>query len=55
LKDSAQPAEGIDWILFKGNVEVINYEKSDYNVNGVYPSDHKPVIADFKLIGEKAK
>ncbi len=50
LKDSSQPGQGIDWILYKGNVEVLSFEKVDYNVNGVYPSDHKPVVAEFQLI-----
>jgi len=50
LKDSAQPGQGIDWILYKGNVEVLDYEKVDYNVNGVYPSDHKPILVEFQLI-----
>jgi hypothetical protein len=22
----------------------------DYNVNGVYPSDHKPVIVEFEIL-----
>ena len=50
LKDSAQPGQGIDWILYKGNVKVLRYEKVDYNVNGVYPSDHKPILAEFQFI-----
>jgi endonuclease/exonuclease/phosphatase family metal-dependent hydrolase len=50
LKDSAQPGQGIDWILYKGNVRVLSYEKVDYNVKGVYPSDHKPVLVEFQFI-----
>jgi endonuclease/exonuclease/phosphatase family metal-dependent hydrolase len=50
LKDSAQPGQGIDWILYKGNVKVLGYEKVDYNINGVYPSDHKPVLVEFQFI-----
>ncbi|MFL3658705.1 MAG: endonuclease/exonuclease/phosphatase family protein [Opitutales bacterium] len=55
LKDSAQPGQGIDWILYKGDVKALSYEKVDYNVNGVYPSDHKPVVVEFQLIDKKAK
>jgi len=50
LKDSAPPRQEIDWILYKGNVKALHYEKVDYNVNGVYPSDHKPIVVDFQLI-----
>jgi len=27
----------------------------EYNVDGEYPSDHKPVVVDFQLIDRKAK
>ena len=50
LKDTIEGGRGIDWILYKGNVDVLNYEKIDYNVNGKYPSDHKPIIAEFKIL-----
>ncbi len=50
LKDSLKGGEGIDWILYKGNVNVLYYEKSDYNVDGAYPSDHKPVLAEFQIL-----
>jgi endonuclease/exonuclease/phosphatase (EEP) superfamily protein YafD len=50
LKDSAPQGQEIDWVLYKGNVEALRYEKVDYNVNGVYPSDHKPIVVDFQLI-----
>jgi len=52
LKDSIKGGQGIDWILYKGNVKVIYYEKVDYNVNGVYPSDHKPILAEFRILDE---
>jgi hypothetical protein len=51
LKDSAQPNEGIDWILYKGNVDVLSREKLNYNVNGFDPSDRKPVLAEFQFLG----
>jgi endonuclease/exonuclease/phosphatase family metal-dependent hydrolase len=49
LKDSLTGGRGIDWILYKGNVEVLHRETIDYNVAGVYPSDHKPVFAEFRI------
>jgi endonuclease/exonuclease/phosphatase family metal-dependent hydrolase len=52
LKDSIKGGLGIDWILYRGNVNVTHYEKIDYNVDGAYPSDHKPVIAEFQLLQE---
>jgi len=40
----------IDWILYKGNVSPIKYEEVNYNVKGVYPSDHKPIYVEFKIV-----
>jgi endonuclease/exonuclease/phosphatase family metal-dependent hydrolase len=51
LKDSVKGNVGIDWILYKGNINVLSYEKIDYNVGGVYPSDHKPVFVEFQIGG----
>ncbi len=50
LKDSVEGGRGIDWILYKGNVNVLHYEKVDYNVDGVYPSDHKPIFVKFQIL-----
>jgi endonuclease/exonuclease/phosphatase family metal-dependent hydrolase len=50
LKDSVKGGSGIDWILYKGNVNVLHYEKVDYNVGGAYPSDHKPVFVKFQIL-----
>jgi len=50
LKDSIEGGRGIDWILYKGNVRVLHYEVVDYNVDGVYPSDHKPVFVKFQIL-----
>lgn len=50
LKDSVEGGRGIDWILYKGNVSVLRYEIVDYNVNGAYPSDHKPVFVEFQIL-----
>ena len=49
FKDCIDGGQGIDWILYKGNVKVLSYEKVDYNVNGAYPSDHKPVFVKISL------
>lgn len=49
LKDSIEGGSGIDWILYKGNVKVLSYKKIDYNVDGKYPSDHKPILVEFKF------
>ncbi len=51
LKDSFEGGRGIDWILYRGNVEVLYYENVDYNVNGDYPSDHKPIFVEFQIPG----
>jgi len=50
MKDSVEGGRGIDWILYKGNVTVRRYEKVDYNVDGAYPSDHKPVFVEFQIL-----
>ena len=52
LKDSVKGGYGIDWILYKGNVNVLHYQRVDYNVDGVYPSDHKPVFVEFHILDE---
>ena len=52
LKDSVEGGRGIDWVLYKGNVDVLHYEKVDYNVDGAYPSDHKPVFVEFQIRDE---
>jgi endonuclease/exonuclease/phosphatase family metal-dependent hydrolase len=49
FEDSIEGGFGIDWILYKGNAEVLNYERIEFNVNGVYPSDHKPVFVEMKI------
>ena len=50
LKDSIEGGSGIDWILFRGDVEVRSYEVVDYNIDGVYPSDHKPIQVEFQIL-----
>lgn len=49
MRNAYEDPKKIDWILYKGNVKVLKYEEVDYNVNGVYPSDHKPVYVEFEL------
>jgi len=49
FKDCIEGGLGIDWILYKGNTSVKYYEKVDFNVDGVYPSDHKPIFVTVTL------
>lgn len=49
FEDSIEDGLGIDWILHRGNTEVLYYEKVDYKVEGVYPSDHKPVFVKIQI------
>ncbi len=49
FKNSFEDAGKIDWILYKGDVRVLKYEDVDFNVNGAYPSDHKPILVEFEL------
>jgi len=49
LHDSAEKKDRIDWILYKGAVNVVQYEVVDYNTEGVYPSDHKPIYVEFEI------
>jgi len=51
LKDSKEGGSGIDWILYNGDIKVLSYENVDYNVNGVYPSDHHPIMVEFMIPG----
>jgi len=37
----------MDWILYKGAVKILKYEEVDDNINGVNPSDHKPIYVEF--------
>lgn len=52
LMDTSQDHNDIDWILYKGSVKVLTYEEVDYNVEGVYPSDHKPIYVEFEWPGQ---
>jgi len=49
FRNSYEDPKKIDWILYKGQVDVVKYEDVDYNVDGVYPSDHKPIYVEFEL------
>jgi len=51
LKDSADGENKIDWILSRGNVKVLSYEIVDDNVDGVYASDHKPILVEYQMLG----
>lgn len=50
LKNSFEDPKEIDWILYKGGVKVLKYEEVDYNVDGAYPSDHKPIYVEFEIL-----
>lgn len=50
MHDTSDTHNEIDWILYKGAVQVIQYEEIDYNEKGIYPSDHNPIYVKFKLI-----
>ena len=52
FKDCIEGGSGIDWILYKGNIDVVYYENIDYNVEGIHPSDHNPVFAELKILEE---
>jgi endonuclease/exonuclease/phosphatase family metal-dependent hydrolase len=50
LKDAAPGGNGIDWILYKGSVEVLKHEEVRYDVGGVLPSDHNPLLVEFRIL-----
>ena len=50
LKNPFVDPKGIDWILYKGEMKVLKYEEIDYNIDGAYPSDHKPVYVEFEIL-----
>jgi len=50
FKNSFEDPKKIDWILYKGPLNVLKYEEVDYNVDGNYPSDHKPIFVEFKIL-----
>ena len=50
LKNTYVDEKEIDWILYKGAVKVLKYEEVDYNVEGAYPSDHKPIYVEVEIL-----
>ena len=50
LKNTFVDEKEIDWILYKGAVKVHTYEEVDYNVDGAYPSDHKPIYVELEVL-----
>ncbi len=50
MLDTSKDHNDIDWILYKGSVKVLHYEEVDYNLNGVYPSDHKPIYVEVEIV-----
>ncbi|MBK1879841.1 endonuclease/exonuclease/phosphatase family protein [Pelagicoccus mobilis] len=49
--DTIEGGSGIDWILYRGNADVLSYEEIDYQVDGVFPSDHDPIFVKMNLRG----
>jgi endonuclease/exonuclease/phosphatase family metal-dependent hydrolase len=43
----------IDWIIYRGAIIPVDYRVIIDTFNNIYPSDHFPVIATFKLFDEK--
>jgi endonuclease/exonuclease/phosphatase family metal-dependent hydrolase len=39
----------IDYLYFKGNMDVLKYKVIDDKYNGYFPSDHWPLMVDFTL------
>ncbi len=52
LKNSFEDVSKIDWILYRGPVEVLKYKEIDCNLNGIYPSDHNPIYIEAKFLDE---
>jgi endonuclease/exonuclease/phosphatase family metal-dependent hydrolase len=50
LKNTFVDEKEIDWILYQGAVKVLKYEEVDYNVDGAYPSDHKPIYVEVEIL-----
>ena len=53
----AHPSQGsgshvFDWQLFRGDAHVIESAVVDFTLNGVAPSDHKPVIVTYGVYGK---
>ena len=47
---TGKPAGGyIDWILFRGPLRLGRCDVLQEPIEGVHPSDHFPVVADFEL------
>ena len=55
LKNTFVDEKEIDWVLYRGAVKVHKYEEVDYNVEGAYPSDHKPIYVELELLNADSK
>jgi len=47
------PREGdhrIDWVLHRGAVEALSSKVCTYGRDGLWPSDHFPVLAEVRLV-----
>lgn len=47
--ESNQTYDTIDWILYRGELQPIRAETILHQADGIYPSDHFPVIAEFRM------
>lgn len=46
--DGATKSHRIDYIFYRGSMTIMSCEVPDTSINGVFPSDHHPIIAVFK-------
>ncbi|WP_249306246.1 endonuclease/exonuclease/phosphatase family protein [Lederbergia citrea] len=49
FKDPSGGKERIDWILFSGNIQTASIKIVDDQPNGLFPSDHFPVVAEMRI------
>jgi len=45
--------EQIDWILYRGTLNIKDYKVEQDTIEGVYPSDHFPLYASFRWGAQK--
>lgn len=46
-----QQGAPIDWIMYRGDLEKKSAEVITQPFNGIYPSDHFPIVAEVMLVG----
>jgi len=50
IVDRELPALTLDWMLHRGPIYPMNSEAVDFYVDGVAPSDHKPVVTTYRIV-----